>query len=71
MKKTISVLGVLVALSLSAIAYFGAPDDSATAQETGYALNGPCAQVEVPLDEGYGVSRKIRRVSCEATAAIR
>ena len=58
MTKLVSALGLLVALSLGAIAFVGLPGGSdVMAGETARA----CAPGEVALDEGYGVSRLVAR----------
>jgi|APMI01.1.fsa_nt_gi hypothetical protein len=71
MSKTISVLGVLVALSLSGIAFFGLPDGAPlmAREEAAQAQN--CPQVDVALDEGYGITRTIRRPACDTTGSVR
>lgn len=73
MSKTISFLGVLVALSLSGIAFFGLPGGDPLMAREEIAVSQPagCPQVEVALDQGYGVTRVGRLASCETTGAIR
>ena len=56
MKKIVSLLGLLVTLSLGAIAWLGLP---ATDVMAGQPAAASCAASEVALDEGYGVSRHV------------
>ena len=56
MKKLVSALGLLVALSLGAIAWIGLPATDVMAGQSKTAA--PCA-TEIALDEGYGVSRHV------------
>ena len=60
MKKLVSLLGLLVAMSLGAIAYVGLPVNDVMAGQS--KANG--CKTEIALDEGYGVSRHVA-VSCE------
>jgi hypothetical protein len=53
MKKLVSLLGLLVAISLGAIAYIGLPVTDVMASQS--QRNG--CKTEIALDEGYGVSR--------------
>ena len=57
MKKIVSLLGLLVTLSLGAIAWLGLP---ATDVMAGPAVATACAASEVALDEGYGVTRVVQ-----------
>lgn len=62
MKKIVSTLGLMIALSLGAIAWFGLPGGSNGMVAQGQALAaGACQPAYVSLDEGYGVSRQILR----------
>ncbi len=73
MSKTISFLGVLVALSLSGIAFFGLPggDPLMAREEIAVSQTAGCHEVEVALDQGYGVTRLVRSAACEKTGSVR
>ena len=62
MKKLVSLLGLLVALSLGAIAWIGLPASNVMASTDQTVSTAPCG-AEIALDEGYGVSRHVLR-SC-------
>lgn len=57
MKKIVSVIGLVIALSLGGIAWIGFPGSSDVMASEGAQAAG-CATT-VSLDEGYGVSRQI------------
>ena len=58
MKKFVSALGLLVALSLGAIAWIGLPASGVMAGQTPAPGAQACA-AEIALDQGYGVSRHV------------
>jgi hypothetical protein len=62
MKKLVSFLGVVVALSLGAIAWTA---NSGVMAGEGRLQAGVCAPGDVSLDEGYGVSRHVERVCAQ------
>jgi hypothetical protein len=71
MTKTFTFLGLLVAGLLVAATFLGVPgpsmlqaqeDQRVEAADTGTN----CRLVEVALDEGYGVSRRVVRTDCSA-----
>jgi len=55
MKKIVSALGLLIALSLGAIAWSGGSDVQASPEHP----KGACAAGVMTLDDGYGVSRQV------------
>jgi hypothetical protein len=60
MTKLVSVLGLLVALSLGAIAFFGVPggwDVQAGEDLSPRVSQETCTAADAALDEGYGVTR--------------
>jgi hypothetical protein len=69
MTKTFTFLGLLVAGILVAATFIGVPGFSVLqAQEEQHAeatdAGANCRLVEVALDEGYGVSRRVVRKDC-------
>ena len=71
MTKTLTVLGLLVAGILVAATFLGVPGPSVLqAQEEprveATEAGASCRVVEVALDEGYGVSRRVVRTDCSA-----
>ena len=58
MIKLLSFLGVMIALSLGAIAWTG---NTGVMADEGRPQAGVCAPGEIALDEGYGVSRHVQR----------
>jgi hypothetical protein len=71
MTKTFAVLVLLVTAMLVAASFFGVPgpsvlqaqeDQRAEAIDTG----ANCRLIEVALDEGYGVTRRVVRRDCSA-----
>jgi hypothetical protein len=71
MTKTFTFLGLLVAGMLVAATFIGVPGPSLLQaqedQRAEAAGAGPnCRLVEVALDEGYGVSRRVVRTECSA-----
>ena len=69
MTKTFTFLGLLVAGLLVAATFLGVPGPSVLqAQEEQRAeasdAGANCRLVEVALDEGYGVSRRVVRTDC-------
>ena len=69
MTKTISAAGFAVTLALAAIALIGFPQNSDVMAQDASAvtssINDQCGSVEVALDEGYGVSRRVHRPVCQ------
>ena len=63
MKKLLSALGLMVALSLGAIAWIGMPVSGVLAGETIVPGAQICAAATA-LDQGYGVSRSVE-TACE------
>jgi hypothetical protein len=55
MKKMVSLLGLMVALSLGAIAWIGLPATDVMASPD----KSPVCASDISLDEGYGVSRHV------------
>jgi hypothetical protein len=71
MTKTFTFLGLLVAGILVAATFIGVPGPSllqAQEEQRGEAVDAGanCRLVEVALDEGYGVSRRVVRTDCSA-----
>jgi hypothetical protein len=69
MTKTFTFLGLLVAGMLVAATFIGVPGPSvlqAQEEQRGEATDARanCRVVEVALDEGYGVSRRVLRTDC-------
>jgi hypothetical protein len=66
MTKLIIGLGVATSLTIFAIALFGVPatGDSATRKNETPKSAAGCSVEELPLDEGYGVSRTFMRRTC-------
>ncbi len=66
MARTVSILGLFVGGAIVAIAMAGTPrSGDVEARENGTtARMENCRVEEVPLDEGYGVSRKEQRRIC-------
>ena len=60
MKKLVSLLGLLVALSLGAIAWIGLPVTDVMAGQP----QASACKTDLALDEGYGVSRHVP-VNCD------
>jgi hypothetical protein len=72
MTKTFTFLGLLVAGVFVAATFVGVPGPSVLqAQEDQRAeavdAGANCRLVEVALDEGYGVSRRVVRTDCSAS----
>ncbi len=61
MTKLVSLLGLLVVLSLGAIAWIGLPATDGIAGQGQAASISACAPAEVAVDEGYGITRHIAR----------
>jgi hypothetical protein len=68
MTKTISVFGVLAGLVLLAALYFNAPGAGRVEAREDASPAPDCTTVEVPLDEGYGVSRTLTRSACATSS---
>jgi predicted ATP-grasp superfamily ATP-dependent carboligase len=71
MTKTFTILGLLVAFLLVAAGFLGLPGASLlqAQEEQRVEVTDPganCRLVEVALDEGYGVSRRVVRSECSA-----
>ncbi len=65
MKKTVSLLGLAIALGMIAIAVLGPDGTKVQASEDHLRFGAKdCALQEVALDEGYGVSRTEIRHIC-------
>ena len=67
--KTFTLLGLLVAGILVAATFLGVPGPSVLqAQEDqrveAVETSANCPLVEVQLDEGYGISRRVTRMDC-------
>ncbi|MDE2363784.1 MAG: hypothetical protein KGM42_13980 [Hyphomicrobiales bacterium] len=60
MSKLVSALGLLVALSLGAIAWIGLPATGVMASTDRTVAAVACGS-DIALDEGYGVSRHVLR----------
>jgi hypothetical protein len=71
MTKTFTILGLLVAFLLVAAGFLGLPGASLlqAQEEQRVEATDPganCRLVEVALDEGYGVTRRVVRSECSA-----
>jgi len=72
MTKTFTILGLIVAFMLVAAGFIGLPGASllqAQEEQRVEAIDPAapnCRLVEVALDEGYGVSRRVVRSECSA-----
>jgi hypothetical protein len=71
MTRTFTLLGVLVALTLLTATLIGVPGPSVlqAQEEQRVDVSDPganCRLVEVALDEGYGVTRRVVRSECSA-----
>jgi hypothetical protein len=77
MSKAITLLTILAALLLAAVRseafeppfFAAAPEASPASQQPRFdpSMQAICKQVEVALDEGYGVSRHETRYVCQQT----
>jgi hypothetical protein len=71
MMKTFTLLGLLFAGMLVAATFLGVPGPSVLqAQEDqrveAVDAGANCPLIEVQLDEGYGISRRVARTDCSA-----
>jgi hypothetical protein len=71
MMKTFTLLGLLVAGVLIAATFLGVPGPSLLQAQEDQRVEAAdaganCRVVEVALDEGYGVSRRVVRTDCAA-----
>jgi hypothetical protein len=69
MTKTFTLLGLLVAGILVAATFLGVPGPSVLQAQEDQRVEAAdaganCRVVEVALDEGYGVSRRVVRTDC-------
>lgn len=71
MMKTFTLLGLLVAGIIVAATFLGLPGPSVLQAQEDQRLEAAdaganCRPVEVQLEEGYGVSRRVVRTDCSA-----
>lgn len=66
MLKTISLFGLAVALGAATILFMGTPRTTQVMarEEAPQRAEQVCPLVDVVVDEGYGVTRHVRKPSC-------
>lgn len=64
MNRMVSVVGLVLSLGMIYVAYAETPEAAGVENPTAEAVGDGCVIREVPLDEGYGVTRTEKRIVC-------